>query len=373
MSSDPAVLIAAVSGRALALSARRGGYAPLVVDFFADQDTVAIAAAHVRLRGSLARGINADELLAALETLAARYQPRAIVCGTGFEDRPDLLARASRRWKLFGNSPVTVTLAKDPLALAVLCRECGVPYPETSLVQPASLEGWLRKRRGGAGGSHVGIAPDGAGLLPNTYFQRRVDGIPISALVLAGGRRASVLGFSSQWASPAPSKPFRYGGAVRPAPLPPVVSKTLTAAIERLAASIPLVGLNSVDFLLDGEEFWLLEINPRPGATLDIFEPAEGSLFSLHMAACEGELPSKLPSFDGAEAAAIVYAEHDVPSLPHLDWPDWTADRPQAGIAVQAGDPLCTVRAVAATAAEARRLVEERGAAIRAWTRMRVA
>ena len=34
------VLIAAISGRALAASARRGGYVPLVADFFGDADTL---------------------------------------------------------------------------------------------------------------------------------------------------------------------------------------------------------------------------------------------------------------------------------------------------------------------------------------------
>lgn len=372
MSNDPAVLIAALSGRALAASARRGGYVPLVVDFFADQDTVAVSAAQVRLTGSLAHGMDAGEVLAALETLAAPQQPLGVVCGTGFEDRPDCLARITERWKLFGNSPAIVARAKDPLAFAELARDCGLPHPETSLASPADASGWLRKRRGGSGGSHVRPPRNGT-LAPNWYFQRRIDGTPVSALVLADGRRADVLGFSSQWASPVVGQPFRYGGAVRPAPLAPVVAEALAAAAERLAEAIPLVGLNSVDFLVDGNEFCLLEVNPRPGATLDIFEPPDGSLFALHLAACEGELPLKTPSFGGAAAAAIVYAEHDVPLLPHLDWPDWTADRPHGGIAVQAGDPLCTVRATAATATKARRLVGDRVAAIRAWARARVA
>jgi uncharacterized protein len=372
MPNQPAVLIAAVSGRALAASARRGGYLPLVVDFFADQDTVAVSAAQVRLTGRLAHGIDAGEVLAALETLAARGNPLGVVCGTGFEDRPDCLARIAERWKLFGNSPAIVARAKDPLALAELARDCGIPHPETSLASPADASGWLRKRRGGSGGSHV-RPPRNDTLAPNFYFQRRVDGTAVSALVLADGRRANVVGFSSQWASPVVGRPFRYGGAVRPAPLSPVVAEALAAGAERLAEAIPLVGLNSVDFLINGDEFWLLEVNPRPGATLDIFEPPEGSLFALHLAACEGELPLKTPSVCDAAAAAIVYAEHDLPLLPHLDWPNWTADRAQGGIAVQAGDPLCTVCATAATPTEARRLVEERVAAIRAWARARVA
>jgi predicted ATP-grasp superfamily ATP-dependent carboligase len=372
MPDQPAVLIAAVSARALAASARRGGYVPLTVDFFADQDTVEVSAAQVRLSGSLAHGIDASELLAALETLAAAHQPLGVVCGTGFEDRADCLGRIAQRWRLFGNSGETVAKAKDPLALAELARDCGIPHPEISLAPPANVGGWLRKRWGGSGGTHV-RSPRNGTIAANLYFQRRVDGSPVSALVLADGRRACLLGFSSQWSASLTEQPFRYGGAVRPASLSPAAAAGLAAAAVRLIEAIPLVGLNSVDFLVDGRDFWFLEINPRPGATLDIFEPPQGSLFALHMAACEGELPRTTPKLCDAAAAATVYAEHDMLSIPHLDWPDWTADRPHGGIAVRIGDPLCTVQAAATTGTEARRLVEERAAAIQAWVRLRVA
>jgi uncharacterized protein len=364
MDSATSVLIAAVSGRALAASARRGGYVPLVADFFADQDTVALAHAHVRLKTDLARGMDADELLDALEALAASKRPAGTVCGTGFEDRPELLARVAQRWGLLGNSPETVARMKDPLAFAALCAECGIPHPQTSLIRPADPAGWLAKRRGGAGGTHVTTAANSAADGKPAYFQRRVDGTPVSALVLAAGHRVMVLGFSSQWPAPLPDCPFRYGGAVRPAVLPAAMADALTDAVQRLAAAVPLVGLNSVDFLLDADAFWLLEINPRPGATLDIFEPAETSLFALHMAASRGLLPSRPPTLAGAAAAAIAYAPHDLASVPAMDWPDWTADRQNAGTAVQAGQPVCTVLATASTAAEARELVEQRVATI---------
>jgi predicted ATP-grasp superfamily ATP-dependent carboligase len=147
---------------------------------------------------------------------------------------------------------------------------------------------------------------------------------------------------------------------MRPAAPAPGIADALAAAVQRLMQVIPLVGLNSADFLVDGDEFRLLEINPRPGATLDVFEPAEGSLFALHVAACEGELSGTPPRFDGACAAAIVYAERDIAAAPAMQWPDWTADRPHPGTAIKAGEPLCTVKAAAATAAAAKARVDER-------------
>jgi predicted ATP-grasp superfamily ATP-dependent carboligase len=358
------VLIAAASGRALAASARRGGYAPLVADFFADHDMVETAQAHVRLDAGFVRGMEETELLAALKTLADGRDPRGAVCGTGFEDRPELLGAIARRWPLLGNSAETVARVKDPIAFAQLCRDCDIAHPQTSLVPPENHVGWLVKRRGGAGGHHIraAVAEDTADR--SRYFQRHVPGTPVSALFIADGAQALVLGFSMQWCAPCRRRPYRYGGAARPALVAAPLERAMTQAVQRLASALSLVGLNSADFLVDGEAFHLLEINPRPGATLDIFEPRDDSLFAMHVAACRGRLPASAPRFDDACAAAILYAECDVPRVADLKWPDWTADRPRAGTRIETGDPVCTVLARAPSATAARRLVEARAAII---------
>jgi predicted ATP-grasp superfamily ATP-dependent carboligase len=161
---------------------------------------------------------------------------------------------------------------------------------------------------------------------------------------------------------------------VRPADIPPEVAERLEKAACRLAAALSLTGLNSADFIVDGDGFWIVEINPRPGATLDIFESGglearSSSLFSLHLAACAGDLIDEAPQLDGARSSAICYAGCDVMAPDRFEWPDWSADRPSGGIAIRAGEPLCTVRADAAAAADARALVEARLALIDTWMR----
>ena len=359
------MLIAAASGRALAASARRGGYAPLVVDAFGDQDTLAVAREHAQV-DLLNRPVDDEKLISALEGLARGHDPTGIVCGSGFEDRADLLTRLAARWRMLGNAPEIVARLKDPLGFAAICRAADIPHPETSLTTPSDPSGWLVKRAGGAGGQHVRSADGGHAAPAGAYYQRRVDGAPFSALLLAHGRDIIVLGFSAQWSAPTPRQPFRYGGAVRPAPLGEDLRQAMTAAIARLVAAVPLVGLNSADFLVDGDRFHLLEINPRPGATFDLFEPEGSSLFALHVDACGGRLPAQAPRFDRSAAGAILYARRDIATMPALDWPEWVADRPVAGSRVHAGGPLCSVFAHATTAAQARALVEERSAMLHA-------
>ena len=367
MADTSAVLIAAISGRALAQSAQRGGYQPLVVDFFGDQDTLQVARDHVRLRGSFASGIAEDALCTALEALVDRQRPIGIVCGSGFEDRPRLLDAIAARWRLFGNGAEVVSKVKQPESLCAICATLAIPIPEFSPTAPSDPTGWLAKRIGGAGGGHVRPASQPASA--TVYYQREVQGTAISLLFLADGVRATPIGFSTQWALPTATRPYRYGGAVQPAALAPDMAASLTSAIDRLVAATSLVGLNSADFHVDGERFWLLDINPRPGATLDIFEPPEGSLFALHVAACAGNLTAAPRYPTGAKAAAIVYAEDDIPSIPAVDWPDWTADRPQPGITIKTGDPLCTVYAGDEVAAGAKALADERRRMIISWMR----
>ena len=356
------MLIAAPSGRALAASARRGGYVPLVADGFGDQDTIAAAAAHIRV--SFARPINGDKFITALQSLADNRSCVGIVCGSGFEDRADLLTMISQRWSLLGNSPETIKRAKDPIEFAARCREANIPHPETSLVPPLDVEGWVAKRIGGAGGWHIRSADKAKKHGKVIYFQRRVDGEPISALLLCDGSSVLVLGFSAQWTAPTLRHPFRYGGAVRPAPIAEGVKEAMIAALERLNSIMPLVGLNSADFVIDGDAFQLLEVNPRPGATFDLFEPEGSSLFALHLDACRGRLPKSGPRYPTPMAGAIVYARRDILAAPAFNWPEWTADRPVPGSAVEAEQPLCSVFARGATALEAKQLVEKRSAMV---------
>jgi uncharacterized protein len=367
MSEAPAVLIAAASARALAASARRAGYAPLVADFFADDDTRGDAEACVCVEDGLARGFQLDRLLADCERLAGARTIAGFVYGSGFEDRPAIIEAMARRWRLLGNRAEVVSRLKDPLIFADLCREGAIPHPETTVERPTDSSNWLARQRGGSGGGHIRSAEGEPAANARTYFQKRVVGRPVSALILADGARCAILGFSEQWTALHDRRPFRFAGAARPAAIPPSVERALASAVYRFCASTSLVGLNSLDFLVSNDGFWLLEVNPRPGATLDIFEPESApleSLFALHVAACNGVL-AHAARLDRASATQIVYADRDIVRAPRLAWPAWARDRQPAGSPVVKGDPFCTILATGDDTTHARRCLEERAALIR--------
>ena len=168
----------------------------------------------------------------------------------------------------------------------------------------AAGSGWLAKRQGGAGGSHIVTksaavsagTPRRRSAKGRTYFQEKLEGRPVSALFAGTGTSAQVLGFSEQWAAPTSRAKWRYGGAARPAELSPDLEARLTHSVERVAQCFDLKGLGSADFLVNGEDFHLLEINPRPGATLDIFDSEAEPLLRIHLeAVLENRLPTDPP------------------------------------------------------------------------------
>jgi predicted ATP-grasp superfamily ATP-dependent carboligase len=356
----PCVLIAALSGRALAELACEAGYRPLVADLFGDMDTRRYAEAVRVLRGNLMQGPAPDDLIAALSDLASRAgePPIGIVCGAGFEQRPETLDALASKWPLLGCPADVVTRAKDPASLARLCADVDIPHPAICFDAPAEPEGWLAKSIGGSGGWHICDARS-AVESPGIYFQKRAPGEPVCALVVGTGKDAAVVGWSSQWTAPTPGVPYRWAGAVQPAAMEPALKTLLARKAIELAVAAGIVGIASLDFLIEGSTWHLLEINPRPGGTLDIFDDSSGRLFEMHIQACRGRLIEP-PHQRGAQAAMIAFAVRDLESMPDLRWPDWCADLQASGTCIEAGAPVCTIRAAAADSATARRLVEQR-------------
>ncbi len=251
-----------------------------------------------------------------MSKLARGENPIGIVYGSGFEDRPEILDALAQHFFVFGNNASNVARAKYPRGLAMLCRELNIPHPEIRFDPPVDPENWLIKRQGGGGGIH--IRPAYARLEAGDYYQRRVSGAPVSVLLLADGHSAQVLGTSSQWTAESPELPYRFGGAVRPALGADAQLAAISEAGQKIVVALGLIGLNSADFLADADGFHLLEVNPRPGATLDIFMDRDGALFDAHLAACRGHLPREPLVFTKAAATAIAYAPRELPSMPHL-------------------------------------------------------
>ena len=144
------LLIAAISGRALAAAARRAGYRPLVADLFCDTDTVAIAERAMKLPGDLQSGIDPQRLIPTLRQLARDDRPVAVVLGSGFERKTEAVEAVASQFPLAGNRAAAIRRVKDPQSLAADCAALGIPHPAFRLGSAArsgELGGQDRGRR----------------------------------------------------------------------------------------------------------------------------------------------------------------------------------------------------------------------------------
>ena len=370
-------LIVGLSGRSLAAAAVRAGHDVCVADLFRDRDTQELALASTKIKSDDNGGLDRDSLIEAVSHLAPVGTP--IVYNSGLEGRPEILNALGATHPLAGNSPQTLSRIKDPNHFFALLDSLGAAHPDIRLDPPRSPDGWLVKRIGGSGGAHIFPAsqdpniqtpaeggPEGSPV----YYQRIVSGQPHSVLFLANGTDAMTLGYSQQWCDPCADAPYRYGGAISNVPLASDIAKKLSTLIVSLTQEEGLLGLASLDILLNhqGTGFEVLEINPRPGATLDIFDPFCGHyLFDLHLEAVKGVLPDQatLSAPSGHRACCVLYAPSPMVIPADFSWPQWTADIPQITASLPAGGPICTILSAGDTTQAARTLLTERSRALR--------
>lgn len=362
------LVVIAMSGRALAQSAAKGGERVVVLDAFGDRDTRAVAeVACVAVDDGIA--IDPERLLAALAA-EARGCELDIVIGSGLEQTPELLSRLATHGRLYANDAPIIAALKDPELGIALLRATGWSAPVTRREPPDDRRGWLRKEVGGAGGVHVRPAGD-ASAGPRVYFQRVVRGRPMSVTFLADGDRAYLLGFNRLRVEALGEAAFCYAGAVAGAHLAAALRARVQWRLDRLVRVTGLRGLAGLDFLLDGEALIALEVNPRPTATFELYDDAfpEG-LVRWHRLSFERsvqEFGERLLAQRGAcRALGVVYARHPISIPADAAFPTWCRDVPGQGNTIAAGAPVLSVFAEAANAELAERALDARCDTVRA-------
>jgi len=367
------ILLVSVSARMLAELATRDGHEVVAVDRFGDLDLVRTCQSV-----SILRDLGGQGGMAELVEVAERIPAERVVYGAGLENRPDLVARLAAGRTLLGCPPETLRRVRDPVTLGASLRGAGLAYPRTFSASEAPARAdrarrWLRKPVRGGGGR--GVREWRGGRLPaGVVVQERISGVPCSAAAVADGRSATVLGVSEQLVGRRALgvRGFRWCGNVVPPRLPADERRALGAAARavcaHLAAAFGLRGVFGVDLVWDGERAWVVEVNPRPVASLEVVDAAHGvRSFAAHLEGCAGRLPAETAAGDPARAAgkAVVFAIEDVRIPDSRDWPQrGIRDVPHPGEAIAAGRPICTLVGTGSSADDVVADLEARAAAL---------
>ena len=348
------VLICALSGRALAQSARAAGFAPIVLDAFGDLDTRAAAERWRRVpvdrRWRLRRGAAAGAPRRGWRRRRSRWSG-----APASSARPALLARARRGpASCWGNRAGHGARGQGPVRLRRRCRAARHRRtPRSAPTRPRDRDGWLckrarrRRRRACPPGRSAaaarprlvlaapGARPARLGPARRRRPARRACWPSASNGSDAGsGRRFRFAGAAGagRRCSPTAAAPARGGrdGLGRG-----------TTACAASPASTPWWRPTRVT---------VLEVNPRPGASLDAYElgPRRPTCSASHVAACRGRLPARWPARHGAAAGLADRLRRPRPRacrpgvrLAGLGRP--TA-RPPGHRGSRRGGPICTVR-----------------------------
>lgn len=331
------VLIVASSGRMLAQAAYRAGYKPFVIDLYADRDTC-LYAQETLLVTSLAL----HHIAPALEAFFTHIPLTHIIYGSGFENHPESLIYLANRLTILGNPPdVFANILNKKYFFSVL-DQLSIPYPHVAFTKPKNAsDAWLTKPLQGHGG--IGIQhfhPDDKHSTL-VYWQRYIQGTAHSVLFLADGNNAQIIGFNNQWSVQSNQDHFLFSGISNAESIP---NQHKASVMQWLTAIIPifaLKGLNSLDFICAAQGCYVLEINARPPASMQLYDDA---LFVRHIEACQEQLhESPAIPFDDYKAYQIIYAKHDTQIPMEFAWPSWCMDLPDDGALIHTGQPVCSI------------------------------
>lgn len=351
------ILITGVSTRAIAESARAAGYDFITLDYFGDYDQKSWCENY-----SLKRDFGLPFSSAALYTASQSLAFEAVAYTSNLENHPEVVARFEAGHRLLGNRPADLSKVRHWLTLFRFLAQGEIGVPETIYANdyrcPDPARRWLKKPIRSGGGRAIvwwtGDVAPGEGFLLQEY----IPGLDCSASFIANGQECVVIGLTEQLIG----RPefgvggFRYCGNILPPAIPPEGRAMLLAQVRHLAGSLTrefgLVGANGLDFVLKDGQTYLMEVNPRYCASMELMERAYGlPVFDLHVRSItDGELPD----FDLAPrlasgpfyGKAILYAEKDAVAPETRGWPErGIKDVPFSDENLTRGSPVCTVLA----------------------------
>jgi len=303
-------------------------------------------------------------------------QPGGWMYTGALENHPALIERLARKRRLLGIAGAVLGRVRSPVAVAHSLARAALPHVEVRRTSDGlPLDGtWLRKPLRSAGGADIehwgGRAATAGRSQRGYYFQRYAEGVPCSAVFVAAGGEARLVGVTRQLIGAAwtGASGYQFCGSIGPMKISVKAHGQLAALGSHLAREFQLQGLVGVDAMLDGDTVWPIEINPRYPASAEVLERALGiNVVALHVASClEGRLPpigllTTPVSIAEIRGKAILFASRRLLAPACVrdlareqcerPWPEM-ADLPAAGTAIEPNSPVLTVFAGGQTETE---------------------
>lgn len=330
------LVVIAQSSRMLAQMAVDSGFEVIAIDCFADLDTQNLAVLSFKVE-SLAL----DDLKPVLEKLQQDYGLLPVVYGSGFEHFLDSLGYLERHWQLLGNPLFLYKQFQDKQALFQTFDQLAISYPEVRLTAPDNLSGnWLVKPMQGEGGQGIHRYSKFQSIASNVYWQRYCAGQSYSALFVASGNDINIIGFNRQLIVAEGDAYFGFAGVISQVVLSKPIRQLIAEWLKKLLAVYQLRGLGSLDFMLENDQCYVLEINPRVPASAQLYGKL---IFKQHLHACLGSLEQPQETPFSSAGYRVIYAKREIYINKPIIWPKWAVDRPDCGAIISKGQAICSI------------------------------
>lgn len=364
MEPNPVLLIGA-SCRAAAEALKRQGIPSVAWDMFADRDT------------SLACGVRKINSLTPTDAGEMLDMPCSFVlpCG-GLENAPELWSELSQKHCMLGPSLKQLAKLRDPVWLSEFCKshatKMKLPTTMRSSDTDRERRHWLVKSTRSAAGLSVRHHNNNAILQNGEYLQELIKGTEFGVTVSSSNDGCHLL------AGTLPiTHGFVYAGSIGPIELARNTKKHVEQFFELLCNELQFQGVLQADLIQRDGEVFLLEINPRWTAGMEIAETLSPASLLAHFRSQDDDSFEKR----SAKTTKPIYGTHEflIKQIIYADqalaisqgqsdyWmrlSDWTAvdriasagvnnevehiyfrlaDIPEPDCTIEARQPLCTL------------------------------
>lgn len=311
---QPVIYVVGASGRAAAESVRQTGLRAIVLDLYADADS-----------GDQVDLLIVESYPESILDQLSQQPPGWILLAGGMEHYPDLVTSLEEWHRLIGPNVTQLKQLRDLRFLSnSLAKSIKLKFPTTIIsdrerlisadndsiaissakkVLRSSEPVWLKKSWRGCGGFHIeefrGTLPSKEIDFSTSYLQQKLFGRSIGSVFYCRSSQIELLGVvdaisqatHESLVGPQPELPrMAYRGSYGPTEISDELRDAMCEWIRELTRAIDYSGLLQVDWIVDNlDQAWLLEINPRWTASMEIIEwAAQRNLFSIQAGCTEG-------------------------------------------------------------------------------------
>jgi len=336
------ILIIANSARMLTQLATNIGLIPLVIDCYSDFDTQEQALDCVKV-DSLAL-VHVKKALAILKT---QYTVTHVIYGSGLERYINTLEFLYKNLSVVGNMPGVFSSIQNKINFFSKLKQFQIPYPDVTFQVPVDNDMWLIKPMQGEGGLGIKKHKELPENLASYYWQKQCAGTPMSVLFVANGTEFKIYGFNKQLLIQIDDNEFVFSGVISQPEINDYIAQEVSLWLACLVPEFALKGLNSLDFIVEDRQCYALEINPRPSASMQLYNE---DLLATHINSFLDSNDPFLPEEESCDdvinhyrSYKIIFAETGVCIKQNVEWPVWVVDIPVASSFIHTGKPICSI------------------------------